>query len=135
MHRRSTGLKERIAEMSNRAQRRQRNKRRNPHKADLGIKTQLVREHAIDIAVNRHLQIFMWIVVVALNDELGLGQNRTRRVLSRIEDVRSEWDKMRKDVDLDYANEKLRKRAEEISGIEIGYVEDSIRQAMKNEVS
>lgn len=135
MHRRSTGLKERIAEMSNRAQRRQRNKKRNPHKADIGIKTQLVREHAIDIAVNRHLQIFMWIVVVALNDELGLGQNRTRRVLSRIEDVRSEWDKMRKDVDLDYANEKLRKRAEEISGIEIGYVEDSIRQAMKNEMS
>ena len=36
---------------------------------------------------------------------------------------------------LDYANEKLRKRAEEVSGIEIGYVEDSIRQAMKNEVS
>lgn len=135
MLRRSTGLKERIAEMSNRAQRRQRNKKRNPHKADIGIKTQLVREHAIDIAVNRHLQIFMWIVVVALNDELGLGQTRTRRVLSRIEDVRSEWDKMRKDVDLDYANEKLRKRAEEISGIEIGYVEDSIRQAMKNEMS
>ena len=135
MHRRSTGLKERIAEMSNREQRRQRNKKRNPHKADIGIRTQLVREHAIDIAVNRHLQIFMWIVVVALNDELGLGQTRTRRVLSRIEDVRSEWDKMRKDVDLDYANEKLRKRAEEISGIEIGYVEDSIRQAMKNEMS
>lgn len=121
--------------MSNRAQRRQRNKKRNPHKADIGIKTKLVREHVIEIAVNRHLQIFMWIVVVALNDELGLGQTRTRRVLSRIEDVRSEWDKMRKDVDLDYANEKLRKRAEEISGIEIGYVEDSIRQAMKNEMS
>lgn len=121
--------------MSNRAQRRQRNKKRNPHKADIGIKTKLVREHAIDIAVNRHLQIFMWIVVVALNDELGLGQTRTRCVLNRIEDVRSEWDKMRKDVDLDYANEKLRKRAEEISGIEIGYVEDSIRQAMKNEMS
>lgn len=135
MPHRSTGLKERIAEMSNRAQRRQRNKKRNPHKADIGIKTQLVREHAIEIAVNRHLQIFMWIIVVALNDELGLGQARIRRVLSRIEDVRSEWDKMRKDVDLDYANEKLRKRAEEISGIEIGYVEDSIRQAMKNEMS
>lgn len=120
--------------MSNRAQRRQRSKKRNPHKADIGIKAQLVREHAIDIAVNRHLQIFMWIVVVALNDELGIGQTRIRRVLNRIEDVRSEWDKMREDVDLDYANEKLRKKAEEISGIEIGYVEDEIRQAMRNEV-
>lgn len=115
----------------NRAQRRAKPKRRNPGKADLGMKYQMIQSSAIDIAVQRHLQLQLWAFVVALNDEAGFGKDRTQRILNSIGDVWNEWQQMAQDVDLEYATEKLRLKAEQISGMSIGYVEDAIRKQMK----
>lgn len=113
----------------NRAQRRA---KKSYQKVNLGIKTQLIREKAIDIAVQRHLQLQLWAVVVALSEEAGFGKERTQRFLDRIEKVWNEWEQMVQDVDLEYATEKLRIRAEQVSGLKIGYVEDAIRDQMQS---
>lgn len=116
----------------NRAQRRAKPRKRNPSKADIGLKYQMIQSNAIDIAVQKHMQLLLWSAVVALNEEAGFGKERTQRFLNRIGDVWEEWTNMAADVDLEYAAEKLRMRAEQISGIEIGYVEDIIREQLHN---
>lgn len=115
----------------NRSQRRSKPRKPNRSKSDMGIRAQLVRETAIDIAVMRHLELFSWFIVIALNDTAGWGAKRIQRFLSVVEDLRKEWDCMRTEVDMDYANEKVRMRAEKVYGMPLGYVEDDILAARK----
>lgn len=115
----------------NRAQRRDKQRKRNPSKADMGLKYQMIQSGAIDIAVQQHMQLLLWSAVVALNEEAGFGAERTQRFLNRVGGVWDEWTQMAHDVDLEYATEKLRMRAEQISGIEVGYVEDAIREQLR----
>ena len=117
----------------NRAQRRAKPRRRNASRADIGMKYQLLQSATIDIAVQRHMQPLLWSAVVALNNEAGFGKERTRKFLEGVGDVWGEWRRMVQDVDLEYATEKLRMRAEQISGMELGYIEDTLHST-KNEM-
>lgn len=78
------------------------------------------------------LQRFMWECVVALNQEFGFGKERAVNFLKAIENVVHDVEEMAQLHDRQYAFEKLRQRAQQITGIELSYVhEQEMKQARK----
>ena len=121
----------------NRAQRRQirKGKPMNRTKQLESVKYLLTRDKTAEIAVNVHLQRFQWFMAVALNEEFGFGPERIDRALKAIERQMNEWDAIRREntyidrngkevYDEDLANEKLRLRAEEVSGKKLKHISD-----------
>lgn len=99
------------------------------------VKYLLTRDKTAEIAVNVHLQRFQWFMAVALNEEFGFGPERIDRALKAIERQMNEWDAIRREntyidrngkevYDEDLANEKLRLRAEEVSGKKLKHISD-----------
>ena len=121
----------------NRAQRRQRRKGKpmNRTKQTESVKYLLTRDKTSEIAVNIHLQRFQWFMACALNEEFGFGPDRIQRALKAIERQMKEWDSIRREntfinakgkeqFDEDLANEKLRLRAEAVSGMQLQHISD-----------
>lgn len=80
-----------------------------------------------DIRCQRQL----WMCVVALNEQFGFGAERTRKFFEAMETLAEEYETIGKEVDAEYANEKLRQRAEQVSGIKIEYMYESEMRAAK----
>lgn len=122
----------------NRQQRRskkRRNKPMNRTKQLESVKFLLTRDKTVEIAVDIHLQRFQWFMACALNEEFGFGPDRIERTLKAIERQKEEWDLIRREntfinekgeeeFDEDLANEKLRMKAEEVSGRELKHISD-----------
>lgn len=87
----------------------------------IGMQHQIMHSSTVRLAAERQIQIFLWIFCVALHDEFGFGRTRFQRAMSRVDEIYAEWQHMIEDVDLEYATEKLRQKAEQISGMEVGY--------------
>lgn len=96
---------------------------------------QAVEKAAADTTVHLrsdiHTQRAMWLMVVSIADAFGIGPTRMRRdffpTLQRNSD---ELERMERETDLEYAYEKLRQRAEEVSGVKIEYLyEHEIKEA------
>lgn len=117
--------------MANRQQRRSKRRGHGTNKMNIGLKYQLARDMTIDIAVNKSMQRAMWMTAVALNDMAGWGPKRIQKFVEAVESIADEWSKMAQEVDADYANEKLRMKAEQVSGLKIEYVEDQMRAKLK----
>ena len=78
-------------------------------------------------------QRMLWEAVVALNEEFGFGGQRAVRFMDALGRVADEVLKMRKADGEQYAFEKLRQRAAQITGIDIKYIhEDEMREARKH---
>ena len=122
----------------NRAQKRgskRKNKPMNRTKQTESVKFLLTRDKTIEIAVNAHLQRFQWLMACALNEEFQFGPDRIQRTLKAIERQIDEWNRIRREntfidakgreqFDEDLASEKLRLRAEEVSGMKLQHVCD-----------
>lgn len=78
-----------------------------------------------------HTQKAMWLMVVSIADAFGIGPERMNRDFFPAMQKNIEWmTKAEKEVDSEYAYEKLRQRAEQVSGIKIEYLyEHEIREA------
>lgn len=124
----------------NRAQRRAmaRCKRPGESFADLVGKKQMIAkeiqstvfDEKVNLEVDILLQRFMWECVVALNEEFGFGQERALKYMQAINKVQDEVEKMQADHGAQYAYEKLRQRASQITGIDIKYIhEDTAKEA------
>lgn len=102
--------------------------------AEIGTRVALTRENAIERATNSQLQIGMWMVAVALHDSFGFGPERIKKVLDATNNVQDWMNKLANDSidmltgkpDFEYAREKLRMRAEEVSGTKIVYYGDVV---------
>lgn len=124
----------------NRAQRRAmaRHKRPGESFADLVGKKQMIAkeiqnkvfDEKVNLEVDILLQRFMWECVVALNEEFGFAEARARRYMEAIDRVQKEVEKMQEESGSQYAYEKLRQRASQITGIDIKYIhEDTAKEA------
>ena len=75
--------------------------------------------HEVNISMQRHL----WLTAVALHEAYGFSEKR----LDAFQAAADELQKMIDEVDQDYAYEKLRLRAEEISKRDIVFYEDVMK--------
>lgn len=70
--------------------------------------------------------------MIALNIAFGFGQERSVRFLETLEEVLHDVEKDAIAVDKQYAFEKVRQRASQITGMELKYLyEDEIREARR----
>lgn len=67
------------------------------------------------------LQRYLWLMAVSLHDAYGFGPERLQKFFEAFQENSDELAKMRAEVDDDYAFEKLRLRAEDVSRMDIRY--------------
>lgn len=87
------------------------------------------KDDAVRIESGIQTQRAMWLMVVAMADAFGLGPKRVDRFIQAFQAATDEFLAMEAENDTEYALEKLRMRAEEVSGIKIGHLfEDDLRR-------
>lgn len=79
--------------------------------------------HEVNISMQRHL----WLTTVALHEAYGFSEKRLDKFFDAFQAAADELQKMIDEVDQDYAYEKLRLRAEDISKREITFYEDMMK--------
>ena len=83
---------------------------------------EMAKEEIVRIEANRAIQKAIWLMVVSISDAFGIGKERMRHFFEVYDQNTKELQQMIDSVDEDYAYEKLRRKAEEVSGIEIRYL-------------
>ena len=125
--------------MPNRSQRRAAAKKRPGETyADVLTKKRMIKEsidrqvhsNAVALEADIKTQRFLWMAVVALNEEFGFGGDRAKRFLVTLQEVAEECQKMANENGAYYAQRKLMERASQITGVDITPVhEEAMRQA------
>lgn len=69
-----------------------------------------------DVRQTDALERIIYCMIIALNEEFGFGRQRIGRVLDKTAALSQEYNKLRREADVVYADEKLRLRAEEVLG-------------------
>lgn len=78
----------------------------------------------VELRANEHTQRAMWLMVTTIADAFGFGPKRMTVFFEQLQKNSEELEKMIDEVDEDYAWEKLRQKAEQVSGIPIEYYLD-----------
>ena len=87
---------------------------------------------ALKIKIDRSNQKALWLAVTAIADAYGFGSKRIKLFFDALQANSDEYERMKREVDEEYADEKLRLKAEKITGIEIKYLyEDEMNEAHK----
>lgn len=92
-------------------------------KRKIGEKTLELAMHdeAVNFAADIKTQRMLWAAVVALNEKFQFGPKRTRDFMASMDEIIQEFDAMKEENGDAYAEEKLRQRASQVSGIDIQY--------------
>lgn len=129
--------------MSNRQQRRAakrkgQGKRPGETFADVLAKQKMIKEAvektahdtSVHIEADIKTQRFLWMSVEALNRAFGFGGERAKRYMLALEEVANEFEALAKKHGKVYAVDNLRRRCEQITGMEVKPVhEEEMRQA------
>lgn len=78
----------------------------------------------VELRANAHVQRAMWLMVCTIADAYGFGPERMKPFFEHLQQNSEELEKMVEEVDEEYAWEKLRLKAEKVTGIEIAYFID-----------
>lgn len=71
----------------------------------------------------------LWLAVCSVADAFGVGPKRMMRFFEALQENVDDYERMKVEGDEEYANEKLRLRAERVTGREIGYLfEQELRE-------
>lgn len=99
--------------------------------ADVLARKRMMRQATLDAMalrqVNQAMQRALWLTVVSLHDAYGFGKDRLDRFFEAFQANTDQLETMRAEVDDDYAFEKLRLMAEEVSDRKIWYIEDRLK--------
>lgn len=126
--------------MSNRQQRRAaQRKRPGETYADVLAQKRLIkqaveksaRDHTIAVEADIKIQRFLWMAVIALNEEFGFGGDRAKRFMLALKKVANEAEQMALENGGQYVQAKLMERAGQITGIEIQPVHEQAMQKAK----
>ena len=87
---------------------------------------QAVKEAAADATVqvrsDTATQRALWLAVCSIADAYGFGPERMKRFFEAFQANADELERMRNEVDEEYAYEKLRLKAERVTGTSIAYL-------------
>lgn len=92
---------------------------------------QAVKEAAADASVrvrsDTATQRAIWLAVCSIADAYNFGPERMKKFFEAFQANTEELERMRHEVDEDYAYEKLRLKAERVTGISIEWLHDDSR--------
>lgn len=87
-------------------------------------------DHSVQLEADITTQRMSWLMVCSVADAFGIGAGRMQRFFDCLQENTDAYTKMVEDNDAEYANEKLRLRAEQVSGMKIKYLyEAEMREA------
>ena len=80
-------------------------------------------EHETELQI--HAEIFvqraLWLSIVSIADAYGYGPKRLEPYFEKLKENGDEFDQMCEEYDYDYALEKLRQKAEKVTGAKLEY--------------
>ena len=78
----------------------------------------------VELRANAHTQRAMWLMVCSVADAYGFGPERMKLFLKALQSNAEELQRMIDEVDEDYAYEKMRRKAEQVTGEKLEYYID-----------
>ena len=101
-------------------------------KKEIGKQTlrMAMEDEAVTLAADIICQRQLWAVVVALGEKYAFGPKRIRDLLEQMDLVLSEFETMKAENGMEFAEEKLRQRASQVSGIRVRYMHEAERAVM-----
>lgn len=87
---------------------------------------QAARDAAVQAQADAHTQRAMWLMVCSIADAYGFGPERMKKFFLALQENTDELERMRAEVDEEYAFEKLRQKAQQVTGMEVHYLEDQM---------
>ena len=114
----------------NRAARRRKGKAPGMTYADQLARQRMIREAVkasaddarVKVETDIRCQRQLWLCVCSVADTFGFGPKRVQQFLLGLQKTAEEYDELRRNADTMYADEKMRQRAEQASGIKIEYL-------------
>ena len=83
---------------------------------------QAAHDATVHVESNIRTQRALWLSVVSIADSFHAGPERMKRYFEALDENIEDFQRMMEEVDEDYANEKLRLKAERVTGMEIKYL-------------
>lgn len=83
---------------------------------------QAAHDATVQVESDIRTQRALWLSVASIADAYGFGPERIKKFFAALQDNSEEFERMKTEVDEDYANEKLRLKAERVTGMEIKYL-------------
>ena len=98
--------------------------------ADMLARKRMIREAVQEAADDATVQLradmatqkALWLAVCSVADAYGFGPERMKKFFIALQENNDEITRMEKEVDTDYAYEKLRLKAERVTGMKIEYL-------------
>lgn len=78
----------------------------------------------VELRANAHTKRAMWLMVCSVADAYGFGPERMKPFLETLKSNAEELQRMIEEVDEDYAYEKMRRKAEQVTGEKLEYYID-----------
>ena len=78
---------------------------------------QAARDATVQVEADTHTQRAMWLLL-----RYGFGPKQMQKFFSALQDNTDELERMRAEVDEEYAFEKLRQKAQAVTGMEVHYL-------------
>lgn len=93
------------------------------------------RDATVKVESDTAIQRALWLAVVSVADAYGFGPQRLQKFFSAFQENSDDLLRMREEVDEDYAYEKLRQKAEQVTGMKIQYLyeHEAIAAQVKHE--
>ena len=83
---------------------------------------QAARDATVQVQADTHTQRAMWLMVCSIADAYGFGPKQMQKFFPALQDNTDELERMRAEVDEEYAFEKLRQKAQAVTGMEVHYL-------------
>ena len=84
------------------------------------------RDATVQAEADAHTQRAMWLMVCSIADAYGYGPKGMQKFFAALQENTEELERMRTEVDEEYAFEKLRQKAAKVTGMEVHYLEDQL---------
>lgn len=84
------------------------------------------RDATVQAEADAHTQRAMWLMVCSISDAYGYGPKGMQKFFAALQENTDELERMRTEVDEEYAFEKLRQKASKVTGMEVHYLEDQL---------
>ena len=83
---------------------------------------QAARDATVQVEADTHTQRAMWLMVCSIADAYGFGPERMQKFFRALQANADELEAMIRETDTDYAYEKLRRRAQGVTGMVVKYL-------------
>ena len=84
------------------------------------------RDATVQAEADAHTQRAMWLMVCSISDAYEYGPKGMQKFFAALQENTDELERMRTEVDEEYAFEKLRQKASKVTGMEVHYLEDQL---------